>query len=221
MNFVFIPESAGREHPDPESNANAPTASAREKHQGTWAEDPNFQESLSRIIHCLVHDTGLHKDLMQDLLVHVWQVELKRSSEKRTWYLQNCRFRLLDILGEGRSVDSLKRRDRCCALPEADSAESTDDLIDEIGCEETTRSTTAARELLALLLPRLGAREQKVLLDLNDDLGVNEIAEKRGLSRQKVTRVRLKIRSVVIQLGIPQITCSIRHKSRKNGNLHH
>src|SRR5262245_40962515 len=73
-------------------------------------EDRRTLDQLRRIVSRIRSDPALHSDLMQEGLIHLWRIQERRPGQTRSWYLQNCRFHLLHYLMEGRSVDSLKRR---------------------------------------------------------------------------------------------------------------
>src|SRR5678816_4070505 len=71
--------------------------------------DSKIKDALHAIVSSLTNNTALREDLMQDALLHLWQVQLQKPHRTRSWYLQSCRFQLGHRLAAGRSVDSLKR----------------------------------------------------------------------------------------------------------------
>src|SRR5437899_13099328 len=73
-------------------------------------EDLSIRERLYRIVRQLTPDAGSHDDLMQEALVHLWLREARFPGQKKSWYLQSCKFHLQHYLEMGRSVDSVKRR---------------------------------------------------------------------------------------------------------------
>src|SRR5438552_10188331 len=72
------------------------------------AEDGNFQESLQRIVRSLSRDHSSHPDLMQELLIHVSQIESAELPHTWKWYLRNCWYFLHDILRRERRKDRLR-----------------------------------------------------------------------------------------------------------------
>lgn len=73
-------------------------------------EDIETLEQLGKIVVRLTSNPALREDLMQEALIHLWQVQEQNPGQTKNWYLQNCRYRLLHYLALGRSVDSPKRR---------------------------------------------------------------------------------------------------------------
>jgi hypothetical protein len=53
---------------------------------------------LVGIVHQLTHDQVLQKDLMQEALLHLWQMQPRRPGEKLSWYQQNCKDFLRNLL---------------------------------------------------------------------------------------------------------------------------
>src|ERR1041385_8397844 len=83
-------------------------------------ESSDVVESLRRIVKRLHAITEDHEDLMQEARIHLWLVETENPNQKVSWYLQNCRFFLHDLLRSGRSVDSFKHRHAQIGLEEID-----------------------------------------------------------------------------------------------------
>lgn len=61
---------------------------------------------LRAIAHRLTSDPAVREDLLQEMRLHLWQ-QWRQHGEGNTesWYLQHCRFRALDSLRQGRSLD--------------------------------------------------------------------------------------------------------------------
>ena len=84
-----------------------------EFHQGSttmYVDEGSVKESLIRMIRRITPNVTLREDLLQESLIHLWLTEAHRPGQARSWYLQSCRFHLRNHLGQGRSVDSMKRR---------------------------------------------------------------------------------------------------------------
>ncbi len=60
-------------------------------------------EQLGKIVIRLTSNPALRDDLMQEALVHLWQVQEQHPGQTKNWYLQNCRFHMLHFLALGRS----------------------------------------------------------------------------------------------------------------------
>jgi len=158
------------------------------------------QELLRQIIHRVAADCVLHEDLMQEALTHLWQQESQRPGQSRSWYLQSCRFHLQNHLEQGRSLDSMKRRQGRCSLSwSADSAECVES---ELGYEESTWESVSVRDIFQSLSERVKPCERSTLVYLADGFGVREIARKLRVSHQAVSKHRQRIATLAIQLGL-------------------
>ncbi len=156
---------------------------------------------LQRVIACLTADPDLQEDLLQEGLLHLWQVESQFPGQSPSWYLQNCRFRVLHVLASGRSVDSHKR----CAAGRRISLDHTEsegepievpdggDVVDEV----------SFKDLQAALSQRLTRRERAVLDGLAAGLRLREVASHTHLSYPTALKYRRRIAWLVSQLGIP------------------
>ena len=127
---------------------------------------------------------------MQEALICLWLLQQKQPGQTVSWYLQGCRFHLLNQLAAGRSLDARKReRSRLSFCSRADAEafltrwETETAVMPEFGCSE----------IVSLLSQRLTDGERQVLQELALGLGAREIARKLGVSHQMVVKRRKRI----------------------------
>src|ERR1051325_9418111 len=94
-------------------------------------DQPRTKELLGRLVQNITSNLALWDDLLQEALIHLWMIEIRRPGQTRSWYLQSCKFHLLHYLACGRSIDSIKRRDRQMQYEtESDYENSVHELMD-------------------------------------------------------------------------------------------
>lgn len=64
-------------------------------------ENLTIQRRLQRIVAGFPGDTGLHEELMQEAMIHLWLMEEQDPSKNELWYLQSCRLYLQNFLRRG------------------------------------------------------------------------------------------------------------------------
>jgi RNA polymerase sigma factor (sigma-70 family) len=156
-------------------------------------DEPEILHLANGIVHGITHDTAVQEDLIQEALLHLWQDELRYPGHTRSWYLQHCRFQLIDYLRAGHSVDALKHRASGCALsadpddfePHAEYLASLDDVA----------ATASADDFFDELTRRLGPRGIAIVHDLVSEYSVPEIARELGVTEQAVRKHRRAIRA--------------------------
>jgi len=166
-------------------------------------ENSAFYQALKGMVRRHWRDSQLFEDLLQEALEHFLREQAAHPDEKLAWYVENCRYYLLNWLNLGRSVDSYKRR-HGQLLPDEQSgpADLPPWLENKAGCDDSLRSTVFARDAMALLLSDLPCNEQVILLLLVADQGVNSIARRFHHSHSWVLEHRRHIQSVARKLGI-------------------
>src|SRR5436190_6790566 len=80
-------------------------------------EDTHIVELLRQIVARFTRYAELRQDLMQECLLHLWNLETQKPGHTRSWYLQACRFHLQHYIVSGRSLDSLKRAGASNSIP--------------------------------------------------------------------------------------------------------
>jgi RNA polymerase sigma factor (sigma-70 family) len=163
-------------------------------------EDVGILEQLGRIVVRLTANSALREDLMQEALIHLWQVQEQSPGQTKNWYLQNCRFHLLHYLALGRSVDSPKRR--ASQVHPGEQNEDQEDWLDHFEGTNTVVQDVSARDILSSLAKSLSAREMSILQWLSEGLGTREIAKRLGISHPMVIKHRRKIAALARKLAI-------------------
>jgi RNA polymerase sigma factor (sigma-70 family) len=160
-------------------------------------EDDKALGQLGAMIFRLTSNLALRDDLMQEAMIHLWQIQQEQPGQTRNWYLQNCRFHLLHYLSAGRSVDSPKRRN---SQVQPESEDAPDEFMAPLASHDHVLEDVSARDILLLLTERLSEREQIVLRFLVDGLGPREIAKRLKLSHPMIIKHRRKIAALAVRL---------------------
>jgi RNA polymerase sigma factor (sigma-70 family) len=169
------------------------------------SEHPDSGSTLLRVVATLTSDRWIREDLLQEALIHLWQLKNRRPGQSASWYFKSCQLHLLNLLRKGRSIDSLKHRRDRIRLPEP----ATDDSSDGGGyyelsgnSEESVFAQVSARDILTSLCQWLDPADQLILDQLADGLSVREIASRLRLSHTAVLKRQRKIASVALSLGL-------------------
>jgi RNA polymerase sigma factor (sigma-70 family) len=166
-------------------------------------EDVGILEQLGRVVVRLTTNTALRDDLMQEALIHLWQVQQQNPGQTRNWYVQNCRYHLLHYLALGRSIDSPKRRSsQVTPVREQDDA---DDWLDNLDAGNCVVQDVSARDILAALSKSLTPREISILHWLAEGLGAREIGKRLNISHPMVLKHRRKIAQLARKLAIEPV----------------
>jgi RNA polymerase sigma factor (sigma-70 family) len=163
-------------------------------------EDMDTLEQLGKIVVRLTSNPALREDLMQEALIHLWQVQEQNPGQTKNWYVQNCRFHLLHYLALGRSVDSPKRR--ASQVQPTEQEQDHEDLLDRFEGPDVVLQNVSARDIVALLSKWLSAREMSILQWLAEGQGTREIAKRLGISHPMVIKHRRKIATLARKLAI-------------------
>ena len=163
-------------------------------------DDLDTLEQLGKVVVRLTSNPALREDLMQEALIHLWQIQEQNPGQTRNWYLQNCRFHLLHYLALGRSLDSPKRR--ASQVHPLEQEEELDDWLDRFEGSDSVLQDVSARDILASLAKLLSQREMSILEWLAEGLGTREIAKRLGISHPMVIKHRRKIAALAKKLAI-------------------
>ena len=155
-----------------------------------------------RMVRKMTLNDALQDDLLQEALIHLWLKETTRPGQTKSWYFQSCKYHLWHYLSAGRSVDSAKRRASQLDISEESPAM---DWILEDDSGESVVASVSARDIMALLSPRLQAQERAVLRCFSEGLRLREIGRKLKISHTMVIRHRSKIASLLRQLESPVV----------------
>jgi len=163
-------------------------------------DESTIRDLLHAVVHNVATEAALHEDLMQEALIHLWQEELQRPGQTQSWYIQSCRFHLLNHLSQGRSIDSVKHRHARC--PIQNQFDVHDSSNNNLGCDESPFTSACVRDILRQLSQRIKPVEGAILGFLADGFGAQEIAQKLRISHQAVSKHRQRIAILANQLGI-------------------
>jgi len=163
------------------------------------AENLEVNAELRGIVRRTTTDVQLHEELFQQGHLHLLRKRALQPGQTLSWYLDSCACHLLNYLGQGRSIDSLKHRSGRDIEREF---EGDDAGTEYVAPGADVVSLVSAKEILDLLLPRLKPLDQRVLLLLDDGSSTREIALEIGISQSKVVRVSKRIRVGAEVLGI-------------------
>jgi RNA polymerase sigma factor (sigma-70 family) len=171
------------------------------------SEHPEDGSTLLRVVATVTSDRCIQEDLLQEAVIHLWQLKSRRPGQSASWYFKSCQLHLLNLLRKGRSIDSLKHRKRRVRLsdPAPENSGEGDDLNEVIGHSETEESVFAqvsARDILTSLCQWLDPPDRLILDHLAEGLSAREIASRLQLSHTSVIRRQRKIASVAVSLGL-------------------
>src|SRR2546422_2650466 len=173
--------------------------------------NPNVRQRLHGLVKRLTANIGLHDDMMQEALIHLWQTGERRPGQRPAWYVQACRLHLQNYLRLGRSVDSGKHF--VTGLREAMNGHDSDEVPHQLHTNGEFWEEVNARDLLSILSPWLTPVEKKVLDCLADGLSAREIAKRLNVSHTRVINCRRQIVILALRSGIAPLG---NHSPRKN-----
>jgi DNA-directed RNA polymerase specialized sigma24 family protein len=195
------------------SGARNPRRSNKKPASRALIEDARVLELLQKIVGGFRTDPASRQDMMQECLVCLWQGEEEKPGRTRSWYLQNCRFRVQHWLASGRSVDSPKRAngDKRIAL----DGVNDEPALSEYHTDGELFERISFHDVISTLASHLSPRERDVLAGLADGLALREVASKFKLSYPTALKYRRKIAALTVKLGItPVFVCSRTGKRR-------
>ena len=155
-----------------------------------------------RAVACkLTSDYELQKDLVQEMFVHLVQVQANLPGRTSSWYIKSCEFHARNYLKLGRSIDSHKRsRNRVVLgtsyenrVPKSEDGVQIADPIDVHG-------EVITNDVVDHILPHLSDTQQQTLFLLMKGFGVREVARQLGISHPAVIKHRKKIARVAAEL---------------------
>ena len=176
-------------------------------HEGAHtSERPEIHATLLRVVAAVAPDRCLREDLLQEAVIHLWQLRTQRPGQSPSWYLKSCQLHLLNLLRKGRSFDSLKHRKGRVRLSDTAADVSgegggPDDLPLDSASEDSVFDVVSARDILASLCRWLNPPDRVILAHLADGLSLREVASRLHLSHTAVMKRQRKIACVATSLG--------------------
>jgi DNA-directed RNA polymerase specialized sigma24 family protein len=174
--------------------------------------NPNVRRRLQGLVQRLAANNGLHDDMMQEALIHLWQSGERHPGQRPAWYLQACRFHLQNYLRLGRSVDSGKHF--LSGLPQPINGQDSEEVPRELHTNGDFLDEVTARDLVSVLSRWLTMTEKQVLDCLADGLSAREIAKRLNISHTRVNSCRRHIGLLALKSGITPLGEYLPRKSR-------
>jgi DNA-directed RNA polymerase specialized sigma24 family protein len=168
---------------------------------GRLFEDIQMLNCLRRLVAGFASDAAIQKDLLQECLLCLWRAECEKPGRTRSWYLQNCRFRIQHFLEAGRSVDSPKRGggDRRVSI-EGDAEQ----VLPEHHTNGELFENISFQDIVSTLGSHLKPKEKAVLKGLAEGLPLGDVAAQCDLSYPTALKYRRRIAGLTVKLGIAQ-----------------
>ena len=165
--------------------------------------DSKTIDRLIRLVRRVSCNDSQRDDLMQEALVHLWQIQQLKPDQTESWYLQSCRFHLQHHLALGRSIDSLKRSSgRVHPATDGDDHDSVLENHVNARISEDALAEVSARDMVTAMSKCLPEFGRTILELLAYGFGVSEIAQRLNISHPTVINHRRRIATVANRLGI-------------------
>ncbi len=153
--------------------------------------DPRIRASLRAIARAIAANPSDQDDVLQEMLIHLWQTEVTNPGQTESWYLQSCKYHGLDYMKRGKSVDSKHRVDCLLVSVDEDAADERPTL--EPADQHDFREQIFAGDALMTLRQRLTTSQQTLLDAFATGQSVAEVSQALGCSHQYVSKQRKRI----------------------------
>jgi DNA-directed RNA polymerase specialized sigma24 family protein len=178
-------------------------------------------KQLHGIASRLTGDFDLQKDLMQEMFIHLVQVEADQPGQTVSWYLQGCHFRARAYLDRGRSINSIKRGNDLVSLDEGDDdSDGSPFVCLDVSDPNDLQSELIARDIVDLLVPQLTDVQQQILFLLMDGFGICEIARELRVSHPAIIKHRKRIAHIASALLADSACLDFRNGSNGRSLVH-
>ena len=135
----------------------------------------------------LTADPDLHMELMQEMFVHLVQMQTAEAGQTLSWYLKSCEFHARNYLKVGRNIGPSKRAGN-------GAPHSPTTVAIEIQGELITNETANR------IIPHLSDMQQQILFLLMKGCGVRETGREVGITHPAVIKHRKKIARIAREL---------------------
>ena len=159
-------------------------------------ENKGAQAKLKAIAGRLANYKIDRDDLMQEMMIHLWEIEKSNSEMNESWYIQNCKFFARDLIRKGTSIDS-KFREGVTLISRDDpgrqklvSAEPVDHY--------DFRSELIVKEIISHVWEKLGKAQRIIFKNMLTGMTISEIGRHLHLSHQRISYGKKKIASLAI-----------------------
>jgi RNA polymerase sigma factor (sigma-70 family) len=143
----------------------------------------------------LSQNPSQHEDLIQEAIIHAWQIMEAQPGQRQSWYLQSCFDHLRNYVRRGRSLDSARRQQSA-----AERDLTQDSLANERPAEDDVLASVCARDLLEQLTKSLTPLQQQTLVCLAEDMSLREISRQLNTSHTTINKHRRKIQALAMLL---------------------
>jgi len=126
----------------------------------------------------MTRDPALRDDLFQEALIRLWSMQRRRPGQSESWYLQSCKFHLLNHMNQGRSVDSCRFLSKRLStiIDDLPHEGAWNEEIVEQRETETPLEDICARDTIEALESRVNSLEKEIISYLALGIGIREIA---------------------------------------------
>ncbi|HXI84384.1 MAG TPA: hypothetical protein VNL17_09885 [Verrucomicrobiae bacterium] len=162
----------------------------------------------------LTPDPVVHMDLMQEMFVHLVQIQTAEAGQTLSWYLKSCEFHARNYLERIRNgAPNEKAPAAGNSEPRGDSAShSSTTVAIEIQGELITNETANR------IIPRLSDKQQQILFLLMKGCGVRETGREVGITHPAVIKHRKKIARIAHELLQESAGAAVSRHNGTNGN---
>ena len=148
----------------------------------------------------LTRDAEMQKDLLQEMFVHLIQVQSCLPNRTASWYIKSCEFHARNYLKHGRSIDSIKRARYSVPLGQLEEdvhrdAYSPVDSMDPVDLQ----SELLTQDLVDSIMLQLTDTQQLIFSLLLKGFRVREIARQLHVTHPAVIKHRKKIARIANQ----------------------
>lgn len=151
-------------------------------------------KNLKAVAAKLTANFELQKDLMQEMFIHLVQVQTTLPGRTFSWYVKSCEFHARNCLKRGRSIDSYKRSGLAVTLSEPDGDEPYHSRLLRCAVDPVDiQGELITNDIVNLITPHLSDMQQEILCLLMRGLGVRETARELGITHPAVIKHRKKI----------------------------
>jgi RNA polymerase sigma factor (sigma-70 family) len=176
-------------------------------------------EQLRGVAARLTRDSEMQKDLLQEMFIHLIQVQGEQPNHTLSWYVKSCEFHARNNLMHGRSVDSLKRARNCIPLGQWDDDPHRDfysplETMDPVDLH----SELFTKDLVDLIMPRLTDKQQQIFCLLMKGFRVREIARELCITHPAVVKHRKKIARIANEFLGDRIALAVASSSANGSN---
>lgn len=160
-------------------------------------ESKEIQKKLRAIAAREAGSRGDAKDLYQEMMIHLWQIEQAEPGNTESWYLKNCSFFARDLMRKGKSIDSKFREGvvRCSFDKRNDDEQVMVEPVEQYDFV----SGLVFKDDLRQIRKKLTAVQKRILELLIDGHTVTEIAQTFEKSHQYISKERKKLAQVAIK----------------------